>query len=83
MQSVDIRDVLNTKPLDRLESVLVLSDATKGYAQTVVEPGIGNADVRTVRFHGDTVVSIVHSPVIELDVRREDGVSAVSIGYSG
>lgn len=82
MQSIGIRDVLDMKPLNGFESVFILSDATKSYAQTVVEPGICNADVRTVRFHGDTVVSIVDSPVIEFDMRREDSVGAVSIGYS-
>lgn len=61
--------VPDVQPLDSLELVVVLPNASQRNAQSVVELRVCNADIGAVRLQRDTVISTVDCPVVELDVR--------------
>lgn len=68
MQRVVELDILYMYPLDRFILVIVLPDAAKGNPEAVVEPRVCYANVRAIGFHRQAVVSVVHGPVVELDM---------------
>ena len=73
-------DVLDIEPLNSLKLILVLANASKSDALAVVKFAVGNADVCTVRLQRDTVIAVIHSPVIEFYMRGPDSVGAVGVG---
>jgi hypothetical protein len=68
MQSVIVGDVLDMKPLDCLKGTFVLSDAAKSNAKPIVKARVGDADVRAIGLEGYAVITVIHGPVVELDV---------------
>lgn len=58
---------------------VVLTQATERDAQTIVKFGVLDRDVCTVAFQGDAIVAAVNCPVVEGNMRRGNGISAVRI----
>ena len=83
VEGVVVVAVLDVEPLDGLELVFVLPNASERDPQAVVEPGVGDGDVCAVRLEGDAVVAVVDGPVVELNVRGADGVCPVCVGWKG
>ena len=81
MKRVFESDILDPDPLNRLESPVVLADASKGDSKTVIQPAVRERDIRTVGLQRETVVAVINRPVIKRDVRRPDCVSTVGIRY--
>ena len=81
MKRVFESDVLDPDPFNRLESPVVLADAPKGDSKTVVQLAVCERDIRTVGLQRETVVAIIHRPVVKRNVRRPDCVSTVGIRY--
>ena len=47
-----------------------------------MEVAISNGNIGAVSFHGQAVVAIIYSPVVEADVGRADRIRAIGIRYS-
>ena len=48
MKGVMIADVVHAEPLNGLELILVLRDASQSYSQAVVKLGVRDTDVRAI-----------------------------------
>lgn len=68
MERVVVVDVLNSQAFNRFELVIVLPDAAKGDAQTIVKVRIRDCNIGAVAFQRDAVVSVIDCPVVEFDM---------------
>lgn len=83
MQRVDKLDVFGRDSLDRLELVLILSNASHRNSQTVVEFAVRDRDISAICFHRYTVISVINSPLIERDMGRSDGIGSIGVRCIG
>lgn len=81
MKGIMVVDVLHSEPLNGLELIFVLADAAQRNTKAVVEMGVGDSDICAIPFKGNAVVPVIHSPVIEGDVRGADRVSSVRVCF--
>ncbi|RAL61848.1 hypothetical protein DID88_002911 [Monilinia fructigena] len=79
MQRLIKHDVTGGYILNRFVYVLVLSNATYGYSQPVIERRVRNQYVGTIRFERYTIITIDHGPAIKVDVVAVDGIRAIGI----
>lgn len=79
VQRVLKANIVRLDALDCFELVLVLSDTADGDAQSVNEEAVGHCDIGRVGLERDTIILADDGPVAEGQVRREEGISTISI----
>lgn len=67
------------QPFNGFIRAFVLTDAAQGDAQAIVELGVGDTDVGAVCLHGNAVIAVIDSPVVESDIGREECIGAVGV----
>ena len=79
MKSVLKSDILDPDPLYRFKGPKVLADTPKGDSEPVVQLTVRKCDICAVGLQRETIIAVIHRPVVKRDVRRPDRVSPIGI----
>ena len=72
-------DVLDCDILDCLESIFILTYATKCNTKTSVEVRVGDYNVGAIGFNSYAIVAVEYSPAIERNLVREYCIRTISV----
>lgn len=71
--------ILGMNSLDSFKHPFILANTPNGNTKPIIEGTVTNGDIGRIGLRTDTIISVIHNPVIEGNMGTVDGIGTIGV----